>query len=240
MKPRRPHPIRFAIPLASAAILAAVWFSNAMVPKLQRELVNAYHQRVEDRVLDIPVTVGSWTGRDVPAQREARELLDANIIRQLQYTDFDTGEVIQLLVVHCKDTRDMMGHYPPVCYPNVGWSYTPENDRELIRLSINGIETPAYRYRFTRFEGGVPRTMSVINFFVLPQTDGPGLYKDPDGINNASRDRRTARLGAANIQILSDRPLDPDGPVLTRFLEQLEPAVHAILEGAGNASPDAA
>ena len=59
---------------------------------------------------------------------EAQELLRPNAIFSRRFQR--PGEIgVHVLVVHCSDARDMIGHYPPICYPSSGWVSTITGNR---------------------------------------------------------------------------------------------------------------
>jgi len=51
------------------------------------------------------------------------------------------------MIVHCGDVRDMIGHYPPVCYPANGWKPGPSAPTGI---QVNQEDATAYRYEFSR------------------------------------------------------------------------------------------
>lgn len=189
-----------------------------------------YFAQVRTRVESIPYKIGSWLGRDVDVSVAAVRLLKPNIIVQRQYTDQDSGRSVQLLVVHCGDTRDMRGHYPPVCYPAHGWRRVAS---ESTQVRVRGLLLPATLYHFSSFVNGVERHMHVVNLFVVPREDAQ-FYADMDGLERASQDVIGAGLGAAQIQIVSmgdEVDLTSDA-VVEKFFESLEPVLQVIAEGA--------
>jgi len=188
-----------------------------------------YFQNVQHIVKDIPYKIGPWLARDVDVAPAAVRLLKPNIITQRQYTDTNTGRSIQLLIVHCGDTRDMQGHYPPVCYPAHGWSSI---DVEKVSIEVGGSSLPARRYRFTRLNEGVESHLDVLDFFVMPG----GLtqfHGDISALNRASRSTRGAGLGAAQIQLVAVNPnfdMLKDG-VAKELISGIERALHVIAQG---------
>ena len=225
--------VSWLAPVASAALLlaAAVLYREPPAPS---GALDAYHASVKREVESIPLVIGEWVGRDVEPQPEARELLRPNVIRQIRYEHVDTGEVMQLLIVHCRNTMDMLGHFPPMCYPNAGWEYDAETDREPVTILLDGRAMPAMRYTFSRFESGLNAvvSLSVLNFFATPN-GALALQATPSEVDEMSRSRRLASLGAANVQLLSSRPLElGPGSVVERVVSVIEPALVRIMNGA--------
>lgn len=217
-----------------APALAAVLLLSLLVtrPFEVRDVpgTDEYFADIRTRVESIPYKIDSWLGRDVDVSVAAVRLLKPNIIVQRQYTDQKTGHSVQLLVVHCGDTRDMRGHYPPVCYPAHGWRRLASETRQV---RVRGLLLPATLYHFASVMNGVERRMSVVNLFVVPREDAQ-FFADMDGLERASQDVIGAGLGAAQIQIVSmgdDVNLNSDA-VVEMFFESLEPVLQVIAEGA--------
>ncbi len=190
---------------------------------------DAYFASIRTAVEQIPYKVGPWLGQDVDVAPAAVKLLQPNALVQRHYTDQTSGRPLQLLIVHCGNTLDMQGHYPPVCYPAHGWK---QDSSEPLSVTAEGVRLPATLYRFTRVVDGVERAMSVINFFVVPRDDEQ-FFADMGALNRASRSVVTAGLGAAQVQIVS---LDPqsnlrEDPAVGRFLEAVGPVLRVIAEG---------
>lgn len=217
-----------AAPFATAALLAGIILTRPGQVRTV-EGTDEYFSSVRASVDAIPYKIGPWLGRDVAVAPAAVKLLQPNAIVQRQYEDQGSGHVVQLLVVHCGNTLDMQGHYPPVCYPAHGWRQVSAD-----RLSVpaEGVTLPATLYRFARIVDGVEREMSVINFFVVPRDDEQ-FFADMGALNAASRSVVTAGLGAAQIQIVSfDTRVDlRNDPAVARFLEAVGPVLRAIAEG---------
>ena len=79
-----------------------------------------FHARVRAAVEGLPTKIGDWEGRDIPTSKEVVRLLNPNVVYQKRFTHGRTGEVVHVLLVHCRDARDIYGHYPPRCYPAQG------------------------------------------------------------------------------------------------------------------------
>jgi len=187
----------------------------------------AYHERVRRAVERIPYRVGSWVGSDVEAQPAAVKLLKPNAMLQRRYVDTETGRSVSLLVVHCGDSRDMLGHYPPVCYPAHGWL---EDGLRETTVEIEGMRYPARWYRFRRSASGAEQQFGVFGFFVLP--DGR-IVADMETVTAVSGRRAVAALGAAQVQVISDESLEPAERrrLINRFVKAVTPLIRTIAEG---------
>lgn len=218
------------VPALTAAALALSW-SVLREQGVSQEARDTYFTEVRDAVESVPMTIGPWVGREVELQPAAEEVLNTNIGKQWLFEDLDTGRIVQVLIVHCRNTKDMQGHYPPRCYPNAGWTYDEQDGRELTTVPFGFERAPATTYEFSVFDEGSVRTLHVLNFLALPAESG-AIEPDLAGVNRASRSRVTARLGGANVQFLSAEKLDTGpGSVVELFMSELEPAVRTIVEG---------
>ncbi|MFW6061969.1 MAG: exosortase-associated EpsI family protein, partial [Planctomycetota bacterium] len=120
-----PRASRTILVRAATATLTLAIIGGALAERLSygsADEADPYHRRVAERIANIPYTIGDWKGEDVSVPRSAVELLQPNALCSRQYRNQKTGQVLSLLVVHCRDARDMTGHYPPVCYPAHGWT----------------------------------------------------------------------------------------------------------------------
>lgn len=218
-------------PAISAAILLAVALFRGFTP-VEAEGVDEYFAEVRNSIERIPYRVGPWIGRDGTPSESAQRLLKPNKIMQRDYTDPTTGAQVSLLIVHCGDTRDMEGHWPPNCYPRAGWDQAAPAAGETFVL--NGVAYPARRYLFERGTSISTRTrLEILNFFVLPG-EISAIVADMDDVNRASQRRTTAGLGAAQVQILIPAGLSDDAKraVVEEFTRAVEPTVGVIAQGA--------
>jgi hypothetical protein len=195
------RPIRYltaAAPWCTLAMLVALatWLPNrvtldAATDERQIEIASA--------MKDVPLFIGDWVGRDWEVPPEAQELLRPNAILSRQYQR--PGEAnLHVLVVHCSDARDMIGHYPPVCYPAAGW-VRDRSPELVVTLSAEGHRLPARTYLFHRTrENGVEESIRIFNAFVLP--DGT-VTPDIGDINRQSERLAVSVQGVAQLQVIS-------------------------------------
>jgi hypothetical protein len=164
----------------------------------------AYHERVRASAADLlPTRVANWLGRDVQLPPSAVRMLHPNVTVAREFVQVGTSRRAELLVVHCADARDLLGHYPPVCYRGRGYT---QQSHELRSWQAGGRQIAASRYVFA------PRRVDqaarvVVNFMMLP--DGV-TCPDMDAVESAARDHREKFFGAAQIQITFDASL-PEG-----------------------------
>jgi hypothetical protein len=179
--------------------------------------------------LVIPGATGTWTGSDTEVPTSATQLLRPNgdpLSRD--YVNDQTKALVSLLLVHCKDARDMQGHYPPNCYPAQGQSLIGKGELRtwhLPHMDITGMEY--------HFEPKSPTELErvVYNFFVMPRVPGVTvshkeldgvICSDIDSVYTSGEDYQRRYYGAAEFQLVT-------GPRMTRrerdqaFLDLLSP-----------------
>lgn len=158
----------------------------------------AAHARIAEAVNAVPWNIGSWTGQDVEVPAAAEAMLRPNALLSRRYRKIgeERGEVT-VVIVHCRDVRDMYGHYPPVCYPNVGWTRDTSADAYRTFELIND-DVTIKRYRFTkRLGSGVEEELRVFSFFVLP--DGQ-VVTELDNVRELLKRPGSYSLGVAQVQ----------------------------------------
>ena len=74
-----------------------------------------FHARVKQKIDEIPRLIGKWEGTDAKPPEAAGKLLRPNVIFARRYLNSETNQWASLIVIHCRDSRDMSGHYPPYC-----------------------------------------------------------------------------------------------------------------------------
>src|SRR6185295_13858053 len=117
-----------------------------------------------------------------------------NVMLSRKYLNVTNGSDVQSLLVQCSDARDMLAHYPPICYPSRGWVLSAAVPREwqVGDLAVQGIE-----YRFSMEGLDRAQTLVVDNFMVMP--DGR-FMRDMKAVEDAAADVRTRYFGAAQFQ----------------------------------------
>jgi hypothetical protein len=99
------------------------------------------------------------------------------------------------LIVQCKDSRDMLGHYPPVCYPAHGMTMVSETHRDWPAGSLT---IPGTEYVFSQGEGTARVNTVVYNFMIVP---GVGFARDMDGVLKSASDYQQRYFGATQVQL---------------------------------------
>lgn len=144
-----------------------------------------------------------------------------------RYQNVRTGKVASLLIVHCKDARDLIGHYPPVCYPAHGWTKAGSATTERPQ---NGVVIPLTDYRFN--SGRIERTteLRIDNFMILP--DGQ-FSADMGGVEHIAKDYRLKFFGAAQVQLITDSSWSraERDELFQELMSAAEPLLNAIRNG---------
>jgi hypothetical protein len=170
-----------------------------------------YHARAKAAIEEWPKTIadGDWTTSDDEAlPPSAEQLLHPNCVVDRLYTSGSlrvNGRLAQasLLIVQCKDSRDMAGHYPPICYPASG---APQLLSESFRLSAGGVTITGTEYQFLRRALPAYR-QSVYDFFIVP---GKGFVADMNGVRSAAKNYEGRYYGAAQFQVVMDADYPQD------------------------------
>src|SRR5512146_1994836 len=76
----------------------------------------AYQERVRKAFDVFPKSQGDWVAQDCEIPAQAMKLLRPNSILSRSYTNVVTGQRCSVLLVDCTDARDLVCHYPPICY----------------------------------------------------------------------------------------------------------------------------
>jgi hypothetical protein len=214
--------------LSAALLLAAATFDLVGVESADDSA--AFHAEVRAAIEGVPYKIGPWVGRDVEAAAAATQLLQPIKMMQRRFSDPSTGRSFSLLIVYCGDTRDMLGHYPPVCYPAHGWL---EEDEDQTSFELGQMRYPARTYRFRRSVAGVDQSMTIFNFFALPMGEAR-LVADMRSVNRASQTRAGVGLGAGQFQLLFGEGFEPAerAEITQAVLETLRPVLETITAGA--------
>ena len=192
-----------AAPLLSVGLLAGIYVEQTT--HLKPQDAEPYHDRAKAAVAEVPYFIGTWTGQDDEIPLAAQKLLRPNAILSRTFVDStppkdyrSSRRIASLLVVQCRDSRDMVGHYPPICYRAQG--RTPDEKNTAPRdWTVNGKEIPGYEYQFVEaFKNGARRTI-VYNFLIVP---GVGIARDMKGVERAAEDHQKRHYGAAQFQVV--------------------------------------
>lgn len=206
-------------PLLCLGVLTVIAADNARHVKPQD--AEPYHARAKAAIDAFPYVIragdwtGNWTGSDLKIPDAAVKLLHPNALLSRQYTNHPAGEHpvderetwAELLISQCADSRDMTGHYPPMCYPSSGEPLLGSPRRFHLKAGdfwIDGTE-----YQFLAKPAQRCERKSVYDFFVVP---GRGIVPDIKDVRAAAGDYQQRYFGAAQFQVI----VDADQPQKTR------------------------
>ncbi len=213
---------RLAIPLS---LITLIVFGVMRSNPGDAQAIDAYHEHIAELINEIPIDVDGWVGQQVPLPQSATSLLNPNGIVARQYFNEDKGVIATLMIVQCRDARDMGGHYPPVCYPANGW--TDKYDGEVLISALG--EQSLRVYGFERTAGKVEREIAIYSLFALPT----GI------LTNSMRDVRELianyeyrKYGAAQLQIMIQGGVAAEDHawILEEMYEIARPAIEAVLD----------
>jgi exosortase len=219
---------RWLAPLLAAVLLGAILALGGFQAKRTPGML-AYHASIREAVDAIPYRIGAAVGTDQQVSPGVLRLLKPNAFLQRSYRNPATGHGFGLVVIHCSDARDLVDHYPPVCYPSAGWTACGMNARQY---QIESLTVPARIYDFTRSSPQGAINTRVVSFFVVP-THSSGVVDTMEAVAAASRSTRGTALGAAHIMVsfgsgASDNLIED---TIRSVLEQLEPTIRTTAGG---------
>jgi hypothetical protein len=185
----------------------------------------AYHEWVRHAADAIPIHFDRWLGIEAPVPQSAVTLLKPNAIVSRNYQELSRGRDVSLIVVHCRDSRDILGHYPPICYVNQGYTMSAAEPREM---TVDDLKLSVTRYRFAVVRDGVTRSLELDNFMVLPTGE---IVPDMGAVDRAARDQALKHFGVAQVQIIYGSRLDDvdRGETFDAFVRQLRPFISAVM-----------
>ncbi|MBL4788685.1 MAG: exosortase-associated EpsI family protein, partial [Kordiimonadaceae bacterium] len=172
-----------------------------------------------------PIDINGWVGRQVELPQSAINLLRPNAILARQYLNKEKRALATLMIVQCKDTRDMAGHYPPVCYPSNGWLKKNDDLDQRVIIDDQTIKV----YEFHRVAGRVERDITIYSLFALPTGE---LTTSMTEVRQLSANHELRKYGAAQIQVLIDGDTDPKDHlwILEDMFEIARPVIEAVLD----------
>lgn len=214
--------MRRIFPIASLLMLLGIFAESLTHPS--PEGAHAYHAQVRELAEQVPLQIGDWMGEDSPVPAQARDLLKPNVLISRRYVA-PSGDSVLLLIVQSADARDMGGHYPPVCYPNAGWSKLQEPRDSEVQVAGTAIPLTEYTYGVDGFDGG--RERRILDFFVLKPV---GPVREQRHVRRQASDYRLRHYGAAQIQVIVDGPtsIAAREAIFAEFVEPLIPLIQAI------------
>lgn len=199
---------RYLAPVLCTGLLMGAAYAQRDWP--ERADAEPYHAKAAAAVKAIPLQIGPWIGKEQKPQKGVIEVLQPNAIRNIQYLDpratvlSGPGQQLWLSVVQTKRSADMLGHFPPNCYPAFGDTLAQQKYRTWFvatpsaggprQMGITGVE-----YQFDSVINGKTYRRIVYNFMVAP---GRGILSDMKMLEEAAEDYEQRYRGAAQFQVV--------------------------------------
>ena len=114
---------------------------------------------------ELPLKLGAWKGKEVPLEDSVVKVAAADDYLSRWYYNENTGESVRVYVPYYGNPRTMIGHYPDVCYPAVGWKITLSRVEDVRRSSAE-TTVPALFYKFQKGSSRV----AVMSFYIVGGT----------------------------------------------------------------------
>jgi hypothetical protein len=186
---------------------------------------SSFHAQVAEQVRSYPARIGGWIGMEVQLPPAAQQLLRPNVQFARRFTEESTGRHVSVLMIQCRDARDMSGHYPPNCYPANGWS--EKGEASVATWKLWGRDVPVAQYAFTRREIQGDLHATVYDFFILPTGK---FVTEMEDVRRASGDYRMRPYGAAQFQVVFEGVMNEDDrrAIAEMLLAPLGPAVDVL------------
>lgn len=211
---------------ATLSVLVGVWTERSFFRTPPADSA-PYHARVSAAAEEMPLHIGSWLGAEVPVPAAAIQILHPNVIISRRYVNITTGRSVSFLLVQVRDARDILGHYPPVCYAGQGWTRdaAEPTDWQLGDQTIQGTQ-----YLFSSERSERRSEIVVDNALFLPNGT---TCRDMEGVDAAARDNRLKFFGAAQVQLVYDNeiPAAERRELFQTFIRAARPIVDELRRG---------
>lgn len=248
---RRERPKKWPFILA-VLLLGVVFVENMSRPSSAD--ASPYHKMLLDYYKSddaIPRRINEWVNEeDGEISREAISLLKPNVLFQRVYHNERTRQSVSLLLVQCKDARDIYGHYPPICYPNTGKPQVefinkqgePTKKVKQLTIDVQGVKIPITRYYFVD-QGS--QEMVVDNFIIYPprkvKAEGDDEWKFDQGEYHPNMNEfyelvgdYTRRFyGGSQVQVIYGHSINPEqyNDLFKEIIGGALPFVEAVRSG---------
>lgn len=190
-----------------------------------------YHEYTRKLSEKIPASFGNWVGKDVEVYQSATKLLNPNFILQRNFIDPTRNFAATLLIVQCKDARDMGGHYPLNCYPTQGYELIDSKNNQW--TLDDGYVITGKSYKFVHKRESMDNIIVVNSVMIVPDV---GFADTIDKVRVAAASLTRRFFGASQIQVvLSDqiKPEDRD-KITVEILQANEFIIDALRKTTSN------
>jgi hypothetical protein len=221
-----------AAPWVCSAILLLGFGADRLLSARAVADAQRYHARVREALGQVPRLMDDWTSKDTEVPQGAVKLLKPNVILSRRFTEFGSGRSVTLLVVHCQDARDILGHFPPVCYVQQGWTPISRSPRDW---GVAGMTIQGTQYRFRRPEQ-LDGEVVIDNFMILP---GGKTARDMDDVEESAKHWTLKHFGAGQVQLIYDPHLTEQDrqEIFSLLLSQAQPLLAAMMHPVEEVSP---
>jgi hypothetical protein len=213
----------------AAVTLLGIVAGQQLLAKQRSPAVKAYHENIKQSATQVPNLIGPWVGVDVPVIARAVKLLAPNILISRKYTNVENGQLTGILIVHCPDAHDMVGHYPPRCYPAEGWDL---QSARPITWTLGTQTYDAIEYSFTLPPANPDEpvhTIVIENFLMRPGA----VLKDMESLSRAIMGAQGQAAGAGQMQVyFYDTKLTEAqrAAIFHELVQGYRPVIEAILK----------
>jgi len=229
---------RWTAQAAAAVAMVAVILAGVGVRNAQGEMgggfdTAAYHQRVREAFVEMPMVVGDWRATPAPLTAPATRLLKPNAVHSVRFVHRITGRSFAFSMIHCHYVRDMGSHAPPVCFPNNGWH---AGGQETLELRFDDQPITAQEYTFRRITDRGPLQVKAVNFYALPDQT---FMDDYTRLYDRSKLPWIDARGVARVQLVFDPtfPLAERRELTQACIDAYAPAFRVILQQDREATP---
>ncbi|MBL4701986.1 exosortase-associated EpsI family protein [bacterium AH-315-I18] len=184
-----------AAPLLGCLLLFGIVLEKVSV-RLPVADARPYHKHVREVAQKLPTLMGDWVGMDVAVSTAVVSVLKPNVMISRHFVNVRTGHEATVLLAQFSDRRDLLGHYPPVCYPSQGWRIVSD---KYWNVMVDEVLIPAREYKLVKSGPNNADQMIVGNFLIVP--DGR-LVRDMTGLGGLSVNKYHNQFGAAQMQVV--------------------------------------
>jgi hypothetical protein len=185
-----------------------------------------YHARIQ-AIASQPVADSAvWRVEDLPDEG-LKDAFRANVFLKQSFQNKVTGERVSFSLIQCRDVRDLVRHYPSICYPARAMV---QSMRRPIDWTVDGLSMHATEYLFESNDFRQANATDVYHFIVLPNgstTGDPGIMKKQMPLQNRF-------YGAAQVQIVFSGTAIEEGrrlAIVDEMIRMHRPIFDAILGG---------
>jgi len=211
---------QWLVPAAALLALGAMQAWKATLP--DASVGRPFLTYIKETFKNYPQQVGEWEGTSGELPKEAVALLHPNFYLDRQYVNMEHGWRAGMFLIEAEDSRDMMGHYPPNCYPGNGWvlvntvdAHNSVDNKEEWIVVVPAtkddpeitLRIPGKEYEFTRLIEQKDQRKWVRNFFLLPNGK---LYPEIASFSRAASDFYVRPYGATQVQVVYDYEYTPN------------------------------